>query len=61
MKNKMKEALSDVLQGTVDAGLKTSFTERELKEYGIIIKKIDFDREDGKTVWFITPSRPKSF
>ena len=42
MKNKMKEALSDVLQGTVDAGLKTSFTERELKEYGIVIKKIDF-------------------
>ena len=42
MKNKMKEALSDVLQGTVDAGLKTSFTERDLKEYGIVIKKIDF-------------------
>ena len=42
MKNKMKEALSDVLQGTIDAGLKTSFTERDLKEYGIVIKKIDF-------------------
>jgi len=42
MSDKMKEALSDVLQGTVDAGLKTAFTERELKEYGIVIKKIDF-------------------
>jgi len=42
MTKKMMEALSDVVQGTIDSGLKTTFTERQLKELGIKIKKIEF-------------------
>ncbi len=42
MSKKMMEALADVVQGTIDAGVKTTFTERQLKELGIKIQKIEF-------------------
>ena len=50
MSAKMKEALADVLQGTVDAGVKTAFTERELKEYGVEIKRIEFAPDNIRKV-----------
>lgn len=42
MTKKMMEALADVVQGTVDSGVRTTFTERQLNELGIKIKKIEF-------------------
>lgn len=41
MKNKMMEALSDAVQATIDAGVKTTFSEKQLNELGIKIKKIE--------------------
>lgn len=42
MKNKMMEALADIVQDTVDLGIKTTFTERQLNELGVKINKIEF-------------------
>jgi len=50
MTAKMKEALGQLLQGTVDAGLKPPFTERQMKEYGVKIKKIEMAPEKIKKV-----------
>ena len=35
MKSKMIEALADIVQDTIDLGVKTKFTERQLNEPGI--------------------------
>jgi len=40
MSVKMKKALRDILQDTVDAGVSVSFTERELKAYGVKVPEI---------------------
>ncbi len=37
MPNRMKEALKENLQDIVDAGLKTTFTQKKLKEIGVVI------------------------
>ncbi len=50
MTSRMRDALADVLQGTVDAGLTTTFTEKELKEYGVKIKRVEFGPEKIKKV-----------
>ena len=50
MTSKLKEALGDFLQGAVNAGVETSFTERELKEYGVKIKKVELAPKNIKMV-----------
>jgi len=50
MTKKMMEALADVVQGTIDAGVKTTFTERQLNELGIKIKKIELAPEQIQKV-----------
>jgi putative transcriptional regulator len=50
MTSKLKEALGDFLQGVVDAGVQTPFTERELKAYGVKIKKVELAPEKIKLV-----------
>lgn len=47
---RMMEALADVVQGTIDSEVKTTFTERQLKELGIVIKKIELAPEQIQTV-----------
>jgi putative transcriptional regulator len=38
----MMEALADIVQDTIDLGIKTTFTERQLNELGVKINKVEF-------------------
>ncbi len=40
MRNSIKKAISETVQGLVNSGLKTSFTEKELNSLGIIIPEV---------------------
>ncbi len=40
MRNSIKKAVSETVQGLVNSGLKTSFTEKELNSLGIIIPEV---------------------
>ena len=46
MRESMKNAIGDTVQGLLDSGLKTSFTEKELKEFGINIPEVDMNAKD---------------
>jgi putative transcriptional regulator len=50
MSKRMKEALGDILRGTVDAGVKVPFTARELKKYGVTVKKVEVAPEGIRKV-----------
>jgi putative transcriptional regulator len=43
MTKKIKEALGDILQGSIDAGVKIPFNARDLKVYGVEIKRVKVD------------------
>ncbi len=40
MRNSIKKAINETVQGLVNSGLKTSFTEKELNSLGIIIPEV---------------------
>ena len=50
MRKSMKEALGSVVQGMVDNGIKTSFTEVELKQLGVKVPLINIDAERIKEI-----------
>jgi len=50
MKDTIKNAVSDTVQGMIDAGLTTSFTKRELNLLGIKIPEITLTSEQIKVI-----------
>ncbi len=50
MRKSMKEAISDTVQGMINLGFGTSFTEKELKELGVKIPEIKISAEDIKKI-----------
>jgi len=54
MRDEIKIAIGNTIQDLIKSGIKTSFTEKELKEFGIVIPKVEIDAQDiqrirGKT------------
>lgn len=43
MRESIKFAIGETVQGTLDLGLKTSFTEKELKSLGVKIQNVKID------------------
>jgi putative transcriptional regulator len=50
MKRLIKKAIGDTIQGLVDLGIKTSFTEKELNSLGIKIKPIEITPKQIRAV-----------
>lgn len=50
MKNQMMEALAELVQDTVDLGIKTTFTERQLNELGVKIRRVEFEPDQIQKV-----------
>jgi putative transcriptional regulator len=46
MRRSIKKAIGDTVQGIINRGIKTSFTEKELKELGVKIPEIELDAKD---------------
>lgn len=46
MRESIKEAIGDTIQDLMKSGIKTSFTEKELKEFGIEIPDIEINAQD---------------
>ena len=43
MRETIKQAIGDTVQDLIKSGIKTSFTEKELKELGVIFPEIEID------------------
>ncbi|MGR3176949.1 MAG: helix-turn-helix domain-containing protein [Candidatus Anammoxibacter sp.] len=50
MRTKIKEAIADTVQGMVNLGLGTSFTEKELKALGVQIPEITISAKEIKRI-----------
>ena len=50
MREKIKKAISDTVQDLILSNAKTSFTEKELKELGVIIPKVKINAKDIKKI-----------
>ena len=46
MRKSIKKAIGESLQGLVNIGIKTSFSEKELKKFGVIIPDVDIQAKD---------------
>jgi len=46
MRDSIKDAIGDTVQNLINSGIKTSFTEKELKEFGIIINEVEINARD---------------
>ena len=46
MRETIKEAIADTVQGLVLSGIKTSFTEKELKEFGVIFPEVEMNASE---------------
>jgi len=46
MRRSIKEAIGESLQGLVDIGIKTSFTEKELKKFGVVVPVVEINAKD---------------
>ncbi len=46
MREKIKKAIGDTVQDLILSNVKTSFTEKELKELGVIIPKVKINARD---------------
>jgi len=46
MREKIKKAIGDTVQDLILSNVKTSFTEKELKEFGVIIPKVKINARD---------------
>jgi len=50
MREKIKRAIGDTVQDLILSNVKTSFTEKELKELGVIIPKVKINARDIKKI-----------
>jgi putative transcriptional regulator len=46
MRESIKKAIGDTVQDLIASGTKTSFTEKELNEFGIIITNVEINAKD---------------
>lgn len=46
MRETIKNAIGETIQGLVRSGIKTSFTAKELKEFGVEIPKVEITAKD---------------
>jgi len=46
MRDSIKNAIGDTVQDLINSGIKTSFTEKELKEFGIKIPEVEINAHD---------------
>ena len=46
MREAIKDAIGDTVQNLILSGIKTSFSEKELKELGVIIPEVEIDAQD---------------
>jgi putative transcriptional regulator len=46
MRESIKKAIGETLQGLVNSGIKTSFTEKELKKFGVVIPIVKMNAKD---------------
>jgi putative transcriptional regulator len=46
MRDSLKNAIGDTVQDLINSGIKTSFTEKELKEFGIKIPDVEINAHD---------------
>lgn len=50
MRKSIKDAVGSTVQDMMDAGLKTSFTKKELDSLGVVVPKISLTSEQIKTI-----------
>ena len=50
MRNKIKKAIGETLQGLVDMGVETSFTEREMKMLNVKVPVVDITPDKIKEI-----------
>jgi len=50
MRAEIKKAIGETLQGLIDSGVKTSFTEKELNSLGVIIPEVQITTEQIKYI-----------
>ena len=50
MRNNVKNALEETLQDLIDSGVKTSFTEKELKKIGVVFRSVEITPEKIKKI-----------
>ncbi len=46
MRTSVKKAIGDTVQDLIKRGIKTSFTEKELKEFGVEIPEVEINAKD---------------
>ncbi len=46
MRDSIKNAIGDTVQDLINSGIETSFTEKELKEFGIKIPEVEINAHD---------------
>lgn len=46
MRTSIKRTIGETLQGLVNSGIKTSFTEKELKKFGVVIPIVEIKAKD---------------
>ena len=46
MRKSIKNAIGETLQGLVNNGIKTSFTEKELKKFNVVIPEVEINAKD---------------
>ncbi len=50
IRNSMREAIAETVQGLVNLGIPTSYTEKELKSLGVVIPPVEIDSEHIKAI-----------
>jgi len=50
MRDSVKEAIGTTVQGLVDAGVKVSFTKRQLDDLGVILPTVSLDAQEIKNI-----------
>lgn len=46
MRKSIRNAIGETLQGLVNSGIKTSYTEKELKKFGVVIPEVEIQAKD---------------
>lgn len=50
MRESIKEAIGDTVQDLIQSGIKTSFTEKELKELGVVFPDVEIDAHEIRSI-----------
>jgi len=46
MRETIKDAIGNTVQNLMRSGIRTSFSEKELKEFGVVISKVEINAQD---------------